>query len=320
MKLNQESLVSTKSFLGLFLLFFLTWASPAWAASLTLAAKQLVSQIKSLDPTYSTTSTAQSPFARLILQVKNRHSKLADQTAQAIELELRQVFTKDYKSLKLVLPQQALAGVPSKGTLQLMVEYESSGPKIHLHFQVTEGLQSGTVLLSGKETFLRSESGGNRLIAVLDFEGKGFSGEQLKALSEVFRARLSGTGKLALSSSAEVDKMRPDEIQRQYHCSRDECATLIGEQLGVDQVISAAIYTLSPGHFVLSAKLLEIRNRQIVASESITAEANLIGLPTLVERLADQLLSKNKALLSPKIEPFLVPSNEPQWTPPGAKP
>ena len=49
--------------------------------------------------------------------------------------------------------------------------------------------------------------------------------------------------------------MNSDEIQRVTGCSRATCATIIGEQLGVDRVISSSFMKIDEDYYVVAANL-----------------------------------------------------------------
>jgi len=63
-----------------------------------------------------------------------------------------------------------------------------------------------------------------------------------------------------IASSADIDKMNPDEIQKATDCAWDSYAIIIGEHLGVDRSVSNSLFKVTDNLlYILSAKILEIK-------------------------------------------------------------
>ncbi len=128
------------------------------------------------------------------------------------------------------------------------------------------------------------------LVAALDIESEVMNANQLKAFSDIFRTALSRTGEFELASSSDIDKMNPDEIQQATGCTRDTCATIIGEQLGVDRVISSSFFEIEEGSYVLSAKMMDIKDGSILVSETINHSGGFSNLEQSITKLAQKLV------------------------------
>jgi len=86
-----------------------------------------------------------------------------------------------------------------------------------------------------------------------------------------------------------VDKFNPDEIQQAQECTRDECATIIGEQLGVDRVIATSYSKVSETLYFLSARVIDIKDGSILFSQSNKHNGDLNTLDQALSQLARQI-------------------------------
>ena len=229
------------------------------------------------------------PQAEIVIEVVNLHSKKRDLTAKAIETQLYQALSKKLKDFKLLFLEDSLTGVNLNQAIFIRGTYEPKGKTVTAVFAAMVGIR-GEALAQAQVTFDTPKTVQEALVAVLDLEAPEMNPNQRRAYSEIFRSRLSERGKMQMASSAEVAKMSPDAIQESYKCSRDECATIIGEQLGVDRVISTSLIALGDDKFVLSAKIMDIKNGSILSSKTLEHNGGLSSLSDSLKLLADQLV------------------------------
>jgi hypothetical protein len=233
---------------------------------------------------------------QLIIGVQNYHSKKKDKIAKLIETELYFTLEKALPKAKMLLESQAVAGVSSTNAIFIYGTYEQKGIKTTLRLQALKGMMSGEVLSQISVSYTTHKLVNKALVAVLDLETDILTNDQKKGFSEIFRAAITRSGHFNMASSAEVDKMDADQIQKTTGCTRDECATVIGEQLGVDRVISSSFTKLTESTFLLSAKMMDIKNGSILASETVKHNGNLDTLDQALEKLSVMLSSDSSSV------------------------
>lgn len=265
------------------LLAFLIFLSPlAFGADLKDAATEVAEQLAQKP------KLAQNSEKAIIIQVVNLHSQKTDKTAKKIETELYMALEKAFPGFKLVFVGESLTGVDLVRSLALKGQYEQKGEDTILRVAALNGM-NGEVIAQAEATFETEKTRDDALVAVLDIEAKYLTKDQIKAYSDLFRASLSDTQTMRLASSADVDKMDPDQIQQAYGCTRDECATIIGEQLGVDRVISTSLFKLSEDKYMLSSKIMSIQTGAILTTKTVRHNQGLASLDQSLEELAYQL-------------------------------
>jgi len=220
----------------------------------------------------------------ILIQVVNLHNQKTDQTAKTIETALYQALEKEFPGFKLVFLSESIAGTNLLKAIIVKGEYEQKGPITKAHFKAIIGLQGESVGQASVE-FESVKTVRKSLVAVLDLEAAQLSGAERSLYSDMLREELGKKKAFEMASSADVAKMNPDAIQKSYGCSRDECATIIGEQMGVDQVISTTYFSVG-AKAALSGKLFNIKDGSIVTTATVQ------GAPTEIQSLIKELATK----------------------------
>ena len=221
----------------------------------------------------------------IYFQVVNRFSNKEDRLSEKIETELYFALEKQFSGYRLYLDSSQNAGIMVLGT------YEPKGNVIHLRLQAFDRKLDGEILAQTEVSFTAEKEIGKKLVVVLDLEAETLSKTQRKAFSDVFRSALFRKKAFDLVSSAEVDKFNPEQIQQQSGCTRDECAIVIGEQLGVDRVISSSMHKVNNNLFILSGKMIDIKDGSVLAATTVKHNGQLIILDRALETLAVKLTS-----------------------------
>lgn len=185
---------------------------------------------------FTSTSIKFQESHMIVINVVNYHTKRKDQTAKLIETDFYFELEKKFPKFKLILQSEAIGGITSKDAVFIKGSYEPRGKTIILRFQAVKGLFGGEILGQVNMAYSTKKARKKTLVAVLDIEAKTLRLEQRKILSDVFRTAFGDIGAFDMASSSEIDKMDADQIQVASGCTRDTCATIIGEQLGVDRV------------------------------------------------------------------------------------
>ena len=241
---------------------------------------------------FTKTAVRIQPSQKMVLSVVNYHSQKRDQKATLIETELYFALEKQFPEFKLILQSEALAGVSSENAIFVKGTYEQKGRVTILRFQAVQGLYSGEIVAQTSVEFETERTRRKTLVAVLDLKATSLNVEQKKVFSDIFRTALRKMNVFEIASSAEIDKIDPDSIQEVSGCTRDECATIIGEQLGVDHVISSTYAKVARSTYYLSGKVIDIRNGSILTSEIEKHNGDIDTLELALIDLAAKLIGK----------------------------
>ena len=231
---------------------------------------------------------------RLVVTVVNKHLEKGDDLANRIETALYLSLQDQFPQVKLILLEEASHGIPSSGTVFIKGIYEKKGEEITLQLNAIKGILTGELLAQTKVSFSFGSIKEKSMVAILDIDGSILTQDERLLYSEIFRSTIISTGAFEVVSAAEVSKMDPDEVQRVQKCTRDECATIIGEQLGVDRVISTTIYERNQNKFLLAGKLISIKDHKVIKSVMIRHHGNKDSLDTSLEDLAFQLANGDR--------------------------
>ncbi len=223
------------------------------------------------------------------VEIVNFHSQQKDKTAKKIESLL--YFALEDQGFRTVLLSETLAGSGNK-TVYLKGTYEGQGDFVSVRLQLIKGLVTGEVLTQVSVEYEEKRQRSNTLVAVLDIESDDLPNSMKKAFSDLFRSALGDLGGFDLASSADVDKMNPDAIQSSTGCTRDECATIIGEQLGVDRVISTSLFKLTENKFMLTGKMMDILDGSILKTSTVRYKGKLEDMDSALNELAAKITGK----------------------------
>jgi hypothetical protein len=263
---------------------------------------------------FTKTAVKIDPSKKMVIQVVNYHSQKQDTDAKKIETGLYFALERQFPNYELVLISEALAGVSDRDAVFVKGTYEKQGEKTIVRLQVLKGM-SGIILAQTMVGFETKKFTRKTLVAVMDIEASDLRPNQRKAYSEIFRSTLIQMGAFNLASSADIDKLNPDAIQQATGCTRDECATIIGEQLGVDRSISSAMLKLGENNYLLSSKILDIKDGSILTAKTLEHKGGLDTIKNSLEKLAKGLVDAiaktekvtNPAEVVPK--PVLAPTS-----------
>ncbi len=216
-----------------------------------------------------------------ITEVVNYANKENDIEGKKIETEIYFALERQIPDFKLFLGR----GQNSDKETYLRGTYDLTSGQVIVKFQVFKGNQ----ILAQTEVAYGSKTIRKTLVAVLDLEASMLNEDQRKTFSDIFRGELTEIGAFDLASSSDVDKMNPDEIQVATGCTRDTCATIIGEQLGVDRVISSSLRKIDTNFFYLSGKMMDIKDGSILVSKTVEHNGSLRTLKEALDQLAQKI-------------------------------
>ena len=225
----------------------------------------------------------------LVIQVVNYHNQETDPISKKIEAELYQALEKHFPGVNLVSLSSSISGINVNKVVIIKGTYEKQGTQVKLRFQALLGM-GGNILAQTDSDYETEKKVQKTLVAVLDIEADQLSATAIKAYSDIFRTALSDLGNFNLASSADIDKMNPDAIQKTTGCTRDECATIIGEQLGVDRTVSTSLFQLGKDNYVLSGKMINIKDGAILVTKTVQHNGSLVNIHESLNSLARQLV------------------------------
>ncbi|MCP4752938.1 MAG: hypothetical protein GY866_18785 [Proteobacteria bacterium] len=255
------------------LVFFLLISSPAYSLTmkeaLDRAAEYFVKKAVKIGPRDELH----------IQEITNFHTDENDIEGKRIETELYFALERQAPDFKLFLGRGG--GNPNR-KIYLEGKYEKEGGITSVKLWVSKKKE----VLAQVEVEYDSKTYKKTLVAVLDIEAKTLNREQRNVFSDVFRSYLNEIDEFEMASSADIDKMSPDDIQKQTGCTRDTCATIIGEQLGVDRVISSSLRKVDEDFYFVSAKMMDIADGSILVSKTVRHNGDLKTLEYALEELA----------------------------------
>ena len=216
-----------------------------------------------------------------VIEVVNWASKENDIDGKKIETEMYFALERQLPDFKLFLGK----GPHPEREIYLAGSYEKKGEKTFVKLRVFKANE----ILAQTEVSFDTKAYRKTLVAVLDLEAATMNIEQRKVFSDVFRSALIEIGAFDIASSADIDKMNPDEIQAATGCTRDTCATIIGEQLGVDRVISSSLRKVDENYYFLTAKMMDIADGSILASKTVEHNGSLRTLKDALQTLAVEI-------------------------------
>ena len=84
--------------------------------------------------------------------------------------------------------------------------------------------------------FTTDPGAGKPTVAILDFEGRGVSPQEVQTLSDRMRTEIGNTNAVRLIERKAVEKIMEEQGFQQSGCTTDECASEVGQLLGVQSI------------------------------------------------------------------------------------
>ena len=193
-----------------------------------------------------------------------------------------------FPGYKLVDLMEGRSGVPERKSVFIKGSYEKKGRITIVRLKAVAGM-SGERLAQAKASFETETKAVKTLVAVLALEAADLNKPQKKAFSKIFESALLKYGNFEIASSAEVAKYDPDAIQKPVNAPGDECAVIIGQQMGVDRVIASSSIKISRNMYILSATMTNVKDEAMIKTETVKHSGNLQTLDKALDQLARKL-------------------------------
>ncbi|MCH7764904.1 MAG: hypothetical protein IIB95_14405 [Candidatus Marinimicrobia bacterium] len=146
-----------------------------------------------------------------------------------------------------------------------------------------------TLITSLSGQFTTDPGSGKPTVAILDFEARGVSTQEVQTLSERMRTEIGNTNAVRLIERKAVDKIMEEQGFQQTGCTTDECASEVGQLLGVQYMISGAIGLMGKT-YTIDAKMFSVETGETIRTKSATHKGDISGLLTEMEILAWEIV------------------------------
>ena len=229
----------------------------------------------------------QQSQAEIIIEMVNYHSRNFDRQARTIQGELYSALQYQFPDNKILLKEEAIAGVSSWAIL-IKGTYKADGNQTTISLTAVRQMNGQMVAKAGSSFSSQKEKFEN-LVVVLPIEAPFLLKRVAETYTKILRSALTQTGAFNLVSSDIVDAVDADEIQKQYACSREECSAIVAEQVNANQVITTQYTKISSNSFYLTASLKDIKNGRNLNEVAIQHDGNMQTLPDELNNLALKL-------------------------------
>lgn len=132
-------------------------------------------------------------------------------------------------------------------------------------------------------------------IAVIDFDGRGISTDEVATLTDRFRDKLTKTNQYSVIERGKMEEVLKEQGFQQSGCASDECVVEVGQLIGVQQMVGGSIGKVG-SVFTLSARIIEVESGKIINVTNYDHTGDLGGLLTSGMRKAVQQLIASKLL------------------------
>lgn len=280
--------------------------SNIFAATLEDAATDLVNQL------YEKKISEKSKF-EMVLEIVNFDSRQLDREGREIQSAIYSALQNRFAEAKIILISESLAGVSAR-TLKLSGTYRFRGKIIELELKAIDSTTS-TLIAKANASYKNTKAVEKDLVLVLPIDAPSFSKKQAEIFSKVFRVELSRTQAFDMISSDAFDRADAEKIQEEYKCSKEECGTIIAEQLNANLVISTTYYKIEESNYYLTGSLKNIKTGETLVEELVEHDGNIGTLKMALGNLAC-LLSRTcgKEVPEPEVvsRPIAEPDPEPK--------
>ncbi len=114
-------------------------------------------------------------------------------------------------------------------------------------------------------------------VAILDFEGKGISVQEVQTLTERMRTEIGNTDAVRLIERKAIESIMSEQGLAQSGCVSDECAAEVGQLLGVQFMINGVLGKMGDS-YTIDAKMFSVETGETVQAVNTTYEGEIQGL------------------------------------------
>ncbi|MCP4750502.1 MAG: PEGA domain-containing protein [Proteobacteria bacterium] len=172
--------------------------------------------------------------------------------------------------------------------------YERKGSLIYLDLTLRQRIGKKEQVLTTSVVFDRIVIPEKRPVIILDMEADFLDREERKRFSTVFRSALIRQNVFESTGFADIVAVSQAEIRKKTGCSGDDCALIVGRQLGVDRVVRTKLFKQGFSNFLLTGKIIDVRNGTVHISSTIRHQGRLSFLDLALKRMAAHLAAGEK--------------------------
>jgi len=132
-------------------------------------------------------------------------------------------------------------------------------------------------------------------IAVIDFDARGISADEVATLTDRFRDELTKTNKYTVIERGKMEEVLKEQGFQQSGCASDECVVEVGQLIGVQQMVGGSIGKVGDV-FTLSVRIIDVESGTILNVTNYDHFGDLGGLLTVGMHKAVQQLLDSKLL------------------------
>lgn len=114
-------------------------------------------------------------------------------------------------------------------------------------------------------------------IAVVDFDARGISSNEVATLTDRFRDELIKTDKYSVIERGQMEEVLKEQGFQQSGCVSDECVAEVGQLIGVQQIIGGSIGKVGEVYSV-SARIISVQSGEIINVVTHDHEGNIGSL------------------------------------------
>jgi len=131
-------------------------------------------------------------------------------------------------------------------------------------------------------------------IAVIEFDARGVSSDEVATLTNRFHDELTKTNKYTVVERTKMEEVLKEQGFQQSGCTSDECAVEVGKLIGVQQIVGGSIGKVG-NVFSVSARIINVESEQILNVTTNDYEGEIGGLATEVMRQIVHQLTESVA-------------------------
>lgn len=154
-------------------------------------------------------------------------------------------------------------------------------------------------------------------IAVIDFDGRGISADEVATLTDRFRDELIKTNQFIVIERGKMEEVLKEQGFQQSMCTSDECVVEVGQLIGVQQMVGGNIGKVGNVYSV-SVRIIDVKAGEIINVTTFDHTGDIGGLLTVGMRNTVQQLLEGKSKRYSLVEREIVKSNE-YMSPPASK-
>ncbi|NQU67369.1 MAG: hypothetical protein HQ510_05445 [Candidatus Marinimicrobia bacterium] len=132
-------------------------------------------------------------------------------------------------------------------------------------------------------------------VAVLDFDARGISANEVATLTDRFRDELTKTNQYIVIERSKMEEVLKEQGFQQSGCTSDECVVEVGQLIGVKQMVGGSIGKVG-NVFTLSARIIDVESGEIKNTTNFDHIGDIGQLLIIgMEKAVQQLLVGSKS-------------------------